>query len=84
MVLEGLSDAMASFTIRRRGSLATRLQANEISPYSRRPRIYLAGPTVFMPDKVARGVTLKALCETVGCEGLYPLLGRYAADDDDA
>ena len=36
-------------------------------------RIYLAGPTVFLPDKLARGRALKALCESFGCHGLFPL-----------
>ena len=38
-----------------------------------RPRIYLAGPTVFMRDARARGDELKTSCETAGCEGLFPL-----------
>ena len=36
-------------------------------------KIYLAGPAVFMPDKLARGRALKALCESFGCHGLFPL-----------
>lgn len=37
------------------------------------PRIYLAGPGVFMPDAGERGERLKAICAAYGCEGLYPL-----------
>ena len=40
---------------------------------NKRPRIYLAGPTVFLPDRVERGDALKRLCEAQGCKGLYPL-----------
>ena len=64
---------MVSFTIRRRGSLPTQPQPDGRSPLRRRPRIYLAGPTVFMPDKIAQGTALKALCQEAGCEGLFPL-----------
>ncbi len=38
-----------------------------------KPRIYLAGPTVFQADADDAGVRLVALCEQYGCEGLYPL-----------
>ena len=37
-----------------------------------RPRIYLAGPTVFRRDAAAEGARLKALCERHGLEGLFP------------
>ena len=40
---------------------------------SERPRIYLAGPTVFMPDARARGEVLRSVCGEHGCEGLFPL-----------
>ncbi len=36
------------------------------------PRIYLAGPTVFMHDAAERGNLLKAICEEHGCRGLFP------------
>lgn len=38
-----------------------------------RPRIYLAGPTVFFADADDAGARLVALCDQYGCEGLYPL-----------
>jgi nucleoside 2-deoxyribosyltransferase len=38
-----------------------------------RPRIYLAGPTVFFPDADDAGARLVALCDKHGCDGLYPL-----------
>lgn len=46
------------------------------------PKLYLAGPTVFMPDKHARGRTLKALCEAAGCKGLFPLDSDAGANPD--
>ncbi len=49
---------------------------------SRKPQIYLAGPTIFMPDKVERGEELKRLCAAAGCEGLYPLDGDFGAGLD--
>jgi nucleoside 2-deoxyribosyltransferase len=39
----------------------------------RRPRIYLAGPEVFLPDPVGAGARKRALCATHGFEGVYPL-----------
>ena len=47
------------------------------------PSIYLAGPTVFMPDKVERGEELKRLCAAACCEGLYPL-DNVLGDGSDA
>lgn len=38
-----------------------------------RPRIYLAGPDVFLPDPLAAGRRKVALCEAAGFEGCYPL-----------
>ncbi len=38
-----------------------------------KPRIYLAGPTVFQADADDAGARLVALCDEYGCEGLYPL-----------
>lgn len=38
-----------------------------------RPRIYLAGPTVFQADADDAGARLVALCDQYGCDGLYPL-----------
>ena len=40
---------------------------------SHRPRIYLAGPEVFLPDALAVGQAKVALCATHGCEGVFPL-----------
>ncbi len=36
-------------------------------------RVYLAGPDVFLPDPVARGVALKAICARHGLTGVFPL-----------
>jgi nucleoside 2-deoxyribosyltransferase len=40
---------------------------------SQRPRIYLAGPEVFLPDALAVGQAKVALCAAHGCEGAFPL-----------
>lgn len=40
---------------------------------SHRPRIYLAGPEVFLPDALAVGQAKVALCTAHGCEGAFPL-----------
>lgn len=40
------------------------------------PRIYLAGPEVFLPDAIAAGNAKRALCEAHGFEGVYPLDGQ--------
>ena len=39
----------------------------------RRPRIYLAGPEVFLPDPITAGARKRALCAAHGFEGVYPL-----------
>jgi nucleoside 2-deoxyribosyltransferase len=38
-----------------------------------RPRLYLAGPEVFLPDPIEAGRIKCALCDAAGFEGLYPL-----------
>jgi nucleoside 2-deoxyribosyltransferase len=38
-----------------------------------RPRLYLAGPEVFLPDPIAAGRIKCALAAEAGFEGLYPL-----------
>ena len=37
------------------------------------PRIYLAGPEVFLPDALAVGAWKVGLCATYGIEGVFPL-----------
>ena len=39
---------------------------------NQRPRIYLAGPTVFMHDARERGQALRETCEEAGCDAIYP------------
>jgi nucleoside 2-deoxyribosyltransferase len=36
-------------------------------------KIYLAGPEVFLPDPIAKGAELKAICSQHGAEGLFPM-----------
>ena len=38
-----------------------------------RPRVYLAGPDVFLPDPHRRGAALRAICAGQGLEGVFPL-----------
>jgi nucleoside 2-deoxyribosyltransferase len=38
-----------------------------------RPRIYLAGPEVFLPDPIAAGARKQALCAEHGFDGVYPM-----------
>lgn len=40
-----------------------------------RPKIYLAGPDVFLPDAVAVGRAKRRICEQHGLEGIFPLDG---------
>lgn len=44
-----------------------------------RPKIYLAGPEVFLPDAREIGLRKKALCEDFGFVGLYPLDNDFSA-----
>lgn len=39
------------------------------------PRVYLAGPDVFLPRPWERGETLRTICAQYGLEGVYPLDG---------
>ncbi|MBV8408627.1 MAG: nucleoside 2-deoxyribosyltransferase [Alphaproteobacteria bacterium] len=39
---------------------------------AKRPKVYLAGPDVFLPDAVSVGRRKKELCARFGFEGLYP------------
>jgi nucleoside 2-deoxyribosyltransferase len=41
------------------------------------PRVYLAGPDVFLPDALAVGATKKQLCAEAGLVGVFPLDGPY-------
>lgn len=45
-----------------------------------RPRIYLAGPEVFLPDPIAAANAKKALCDRYGFEGVFPLDAEIKAD----
>ena len=45
-----------------------------------RPRVYLAGPEVFMPDPHEAGRRKCRLCAQAGLEGVYPLDGELQLD----
>jgi nucleoside 2-deoxyribosyltransferase len=49
------------------------MSSSPADPSSRRPRIYLAGPEVFLPDAVAAGARKQRLCEAMGFDGKFPL-----------
>jgi nucleoside 2-deoxyribosyltransferase len=40
------------------------------------PRVYLAGPDVFLPDATAVFQRMKATCKTLGLEGIEPFDGQ--------
>jgi nucleoside 2-deoxyribosyltransferase len=37
------------------------------------PKVYLAGPDVFLPNALEVGASLKALCAKYGLQGVFPL-----------
>lgn len=43
------------------------------SPTVQRPRIYLAGPEVFLPNAMEIGRQKQEICTAVGLEGVFPL-----------
>ena len=45
-----------------------------------RPRIYLAGPEVFLAQAREAGATKRHLCAQAGLEGVYPLDGELVLD----
>ncbi|WP_294536553.1 nucleoside 2-deoxyribosyltransferase [uncultured Rhodoblastus sp.] len=47
-----------------------------------KPRLYLAGPEVFLPDAAAIGLRKKTLCENFGFVGLFPLDNDFAAETE--
>ena len=47
----------------------------------RPPRVYLAGPDVFLRDAVAQGARKKALCKQYGLEGVFPFDVEVQAGD---
>lgn len=46
---------------------------DQSKPMSNRPRVYLAGPDVFLPHARAFADRKKELCEQYGFEGVFPL-----------
>lgn len=49
-----------------------------------RPKIYLAGPGVFLITAVEHGEKLKAICAEFNCEGLYPIDNKIDLNAKDA
>lgn len=47
-----------------------------------RPKAYLAGPDVFLPDPFAAAAEMKAACAEFGIEGVFPLDGEVAPSSD--
>lgn len=47
-----------------------------------RPKAYLAGPDVFLPDPFAASAGMKAVCAEFGIDGTFPLDGAVAPSDD--
>lgn len=47
------------------------------------PRVYLAGPDVFLPDCAARFESLRASCSACGLVGVPPSDGDFGADASD-
>lgn len=47
---------------------------------NKRPRVYLAGPDVFLPDAVAFGRRKAQLCAEAGFEGAFPLDAQLDLD----
>jgi nucleoside 2-deoxyribosyltransferase len=45
------------------------------------PRVYLAGPEVFLPDAMLQGEKKKAICRAHNLEGVFPLDTEIAAAD---
>jgi nucleoside 2-deoxyribosyltransferase len=45
------------------------------------PRIYLAGPEVFLPDAIAVGARKAAMCAAHGLEGVFPLDAQLGLAD---
>ena len=44
------------------------------------PKVYLAGPDVFLPSAVALGQQKREVCAAHGLEGLFPLDADLALD----
>ena len=49
----------------------------ELSASPQGPRVYLAGPDVFLPDAIEVGEAKKRVCQEHGLVGVFPLDGPY-------
>lgn len=50
---------------------------------SAKPKVYLAGPDVFLPDPGAAAASMKAVCASVGLEGVFPLDAELRRQPDE-
>jgi len=48
------------------------------------PRVYLAGPEVFLPQAAAIGEAKKAICSRHGCEGVFPIDAELDLTDNNS
>ena len=46
-----------------------------------KPKVYLAGPDIFLPNPIEHGEKLKKICTKYGLQGLYPLDNQFDLSD---
>ena len=44
---------------------------------NKKPKVYLAGPDIFLPNPIEHGEKLKKICTKYGLQGLYPLDNQF-------
>ena len=48
---------------------------------NKKPKVYLAGPEIFLPNPIEHGEKLKKICTKYGLQGLYPLDNQFDLSD---
>jgi len=48
---------------------------------NKKPKVYLAGPDIFLPNPIEHGEKLKKICTKYGLQGLYPLDNQFDLSD---
>ena len=48
---------------------------------NKKPKVYLAGPDIFLPNPMDHGEKLKTICSKYNLEGLYPLDNQLDLSD---